>query len=651
MKNSTDFFEEIQNEFNHALTLMKPPKHELVGREDELHELSLILSRPETPQVILLGEAGTGKTALASEWAERQRQNGKKVKVYKLSIGQLRVGGDDVLQTRLETIIPRLKEYERVLKEEDKENEFVLFIDEFHKVVSSFGSGNKIGGDSLKEPLANEALQLIAATTRKEYENYIKRDDALGRRLQPLEMNELKSDVVVDILRQWLNTSSVKDDLKASLELSKKIPDELLREIVQANKLYREDLSEPAKSIAVMEDLIAKDRVDGSAYNRESLLQIFGKYNIQLDSDFDLSKLEEELKTIKGQPLAVYTIIMLFKRMKLGFDRFKGRKQPKATALFAGSTGVGKTAMAKAVARGLYGDENKVLLVNMPDYKTQDDAMRFRRLIGTHVRHDPSAIIVCDEYEKAGVETLDAFLSILDEGRISFTEKGWDDREVNDTVSLSNTILFATTNAGAEMFDSLNRYSSLSRVTNKENSNEYSTELKREFRKVTSEIKQALIGEGLKPEVINRFGRIVPFWALSEQTLLEIAYDAMQDSADLVKKHMAIDLRLPIKKEIVYGQKFYADDLSMHLVFDMASQEDSKSGGARNILHLVESEFEEAITEAIFTYPNTKIFDVKLSEHGAFEGKGDSDAEIIAKPSVVESKENKIVFSLKGVEL
>ncbi|HAY6903331.1 AAA family ATPase [Enterococcus faecium] len=648
MENSTEFFKNIQTEFNHALTPMKPPKHKLVGRDDELHELSLILNRPETPQAILLGEAGTGKTALASEWAERQRQDGKKVQVYKLSIGQLRVGGDDVLQTRLETLIPRLKEYERILKSEDKENEFVLFIDEFHKVVSSFGSGNKIGGDSLKEPLANESLQLITATTRKEYENYIKRDDALGRRLQPLELNELKSDVVVDILRQWLNTSSVKDDPQASFKLSQRIPDELLQEIVQANKLYREDLSEPAKSIAVMEDLIAKDRVDGNAYNRESLLQIFGKYNIQLDSDFDMEKLQEELKSIKGQPLAVYTITMLFKRMKLGFDRFKGRKQPKATALFTGSTGVGKTAMAKAVARGLYGDENKVLLVNMPDYKTKDDAMRFRRLIGTHVRHDPSAIIVCDEYEKAGVETLDAFLSILDEGRISFTERGWDDREVHDTVSLSNTILFATTNAGAEMFDSLNRYSSLSRVTNKENSNEYSTELKREYRKVASGIKQALIGEGLKPEVINRFGRIVPFWALSEQTLLEIAYNEMLKSAELVRKHLNIDLRLPPKKERVYGQNFYADDLSMHLVFDMASQEDSKSGGARNILHLVESEFEEAITEAIITYPNAKIFDVKLSEAGAFEGKGDSNAEIIAKPSVAESKENKIVFSIGG---
>ncbi|MGR3850283.1 hypothetical protein [Enterococcus faecium] len=157
-----------------------------------------------------------------------------------------------------------------------------------------------------------------------------------------------------------------------------------------------------------------------------------------------------------------------------------------------------------------------------------------------------------------------------------------------------------------------------------------------------------MIGEGLKPEVINRFGRIVPFWALSEQTLLEIAYNEMLKSAELVRKHLNIDLRLPPRKERVYGQNFYADDLSMHLVFDMASQEDSKSGGARNILHLVESEFEEAITEAIITYPNAKIFDVKLSEAGAFEGKGDSNAEIIAKPSVAESKENKIVFSIGG---
>ncbi len=86
----------------------------------------------------------------------------------------------------------------------------------------------------------------------------------------------------------------------------------------------------------------------------------------------------------------------------------------------------------------------------------------------------------------------------------------------------------------------------------------------------------------------------------------------------------------------------------MHLVFDMASQEDSKSGGARNILHLVESEFEEAITEAIITYPNAKIFDVKLSEAGAFEGKGDSNAEIIAKPPLLKVKKTRLYFRLEG---
>ena len=91
MENSTEFLRIFKPNLI-MLTPMKPPKHKLVGRDDELHELSLILNRPETPQAILLGEAGTGKTALASEWAERQRQDGKKVQVYKLSIGQLRVG-------------------------------------------------------------------------------------------------------------------------------------------------------------------------------------------------------------------------------------------------------------------------------------------------------------------------------------------------------------------------------------------------------------------------------------------------------------------------------------------------------------------------------------------------------------------------------
>ncbi|REB90767.1 ATP-dependent Clp protease ATP-binding subunit, partial [Staphylococcus pseudintermedius] len=97
-------------------------------------------------------------------------------------------------------------------------------------------------------------------------------------------------------------------------------------------------------------------------------------------------------------------------------------------------------------------------------------------------------------------------------------------------------------------------------------------------------------------EVINRIGRIVPFWALSEQTLLEIAHNEIMKSAELVRKHLNVDLRLPPQKKHFYGQECYPDDLSMHLVFDRASQEDSKSGGARNIFHLVGSEFEEAST-------------------------------------------------------
>ena len=650
MKKSEECFEALQKDFANALTELPEPTHDLIDRERELHELSLLLARPETPQVILIGNAGSGKTALAKEWAKRQRENGSKVHVYSLLIDSLKRDGEELLQARLASIIPRMKEYERILQEEDKENSVVLFIDEIQKVINSFGKGNKVGGDALKGPLETENLKLITATTIKEYETYIANDDAFGRRLKPLELNQLSPSSTKKVLRDWLNVSAVEDDPEASKEVSSQIPDELLEKVVKANALYREDRTEPAKSIDTVESMISKYKVDKVPFDNKMVEEIFEQQlDIKLATKLDSKTFRQELEdSIKGQPIAVYTVDRMMRRLKSGFDQFKNQDRVRGSAIFAGSTGVGKTAMAKTMARALYGDESKLYTINMPDYKTEASEALFRQNVGSHVRHDPSSIILLDEFEKAGEATQNAMLSILGDGKITFTDLGWDDRPTTTTISLKNTIVIATSNAGAETFDSLNRFGEINRNGKQEDSNLLTQELKRQWRSIQLDIEQGLMADGIKPEIIGRFDRIVPFLSLSDSTMLEIAHKGIEETKHILMDFYGINIRTQPKIEWLHGERFFADELSMFLVFDLAQQEDSKSGGARRIKRLIETEFEEQITLAMDEYPEIRTFDVRLNGKASFQGDGITagEGEILVEPTVDEIPKANFSFKI-----
>lgn len=636
-KTSEEFFVKLNKELGGALESLPEQPHEVVGRVTEMHDLELLLERPRTPIALILGEAGTGKTALVESYMKKMRKQGKKIYLFSLSIGALASDGLELLQKRMEQLMPNLKSYQDALRQEEPGAEVVLFIDEVHTVISIFGKGSKVGGDLLKRSLARKYVKVITATTRVEYDTYIATDEPLDRRFKPLELNEVNFEQTVLILRNWLDTyADTASDVAE--KISSQVSDELLSEVVRANKLYREHLAEPAKSIDILESMIAKHKVDKVPFDHSMVADIFShQYNINLDTIANIENIENELvNSIIGQPLAVYNVTMMIRRMIAGIDRLKNKNQAKATMLYTGSTGVGKTEMAKAIARSLYNDESKLFIINMPDFKTIESEALFRRKLGNHIKHDPSAIVLFDEFEKAGTDTLDAMLSILDEGRVSFTEKSWDDRVIYETVSLRNAIIIATTNAGANMFDDTNRYGQISKISNQENLNEYTDDLRREWKKKSNEINQALIGEKIKPEILGRFNRIIPFLPLSEATMLEIAHKELMKTKKILEQGLGITLRTKPKEEWHYGTNFYADELSMFLVFDNASQEDSKSGGARAIKNLVETEFEEAVITALIEYPDVKSFDVTLNDKAGFlrDSNTTGEGEIVVKPSL-----------------
>lgn len=628
-------FSEMNKYFGGALRELQTNKYKLVGRFEHLHDMSVILERPDTPIGILLARAGVGKTASMQAWKrEQERETGYKVHVLSLNIGTLSAQGKQILQQRLENLIPKLKEYESVVKTENPKSYVVLFIDEIHMVVSIFGAGDKVGGDLLKRSLSEDTLRVMTATTENEYNTYIASDEALERRFKPIHMKELDYEEVKEVLR---------DRVKVYLdqETSNTISDNVLDKIVLANKLYRSQFAEPAKSIDVLETMVAYHKVDGVPLDSELVNKVFKtQYNIDLNAESNVEHVAKTIiKRVKGQALAVFTIIRMVKAMV-----FRLEENNKAMcALLSGSTGSGKTELAKALAEAILGDEKNLFIINMPDFQADNSEPQFRRTLGQHVSHHPTSVILMDEIEKANGDVQNALLPILDEGVVTYTEKAFDGYEVRRTVSLRNCIILVTTNAGANMYDQINRYSSVNKKITQENMNKVTKDIRREWQQISPQVNKALIADKFKPEILGRFAHIIPFRALSEATLLEIAQKKIDGLIDKLYKLKKISISTkPAEDWTSRGYPYIATELAMFIVFDRGNQIDSKSGGARNINRLVDSEFMGEILDAIFEYPDTKSFVVTTNGNGSFENdkKSVGDGEIKVTPTSIYALQN-----------
>src|SRR5699024_8942181 len=418
------------------------------GRDHEIRLLHAILERPKTPIALLLGQAGVGKTALAEEFAKQLNQGKLDTHTnYQYLLVALRLGtlaslGHNQLQTRLSTLLLDFVELERQAQKATGEDNIrvVLFMDEVHMLVTMFGAGTKVGGDVMKDVLARAPIRVIAATTRREYDSTIAVDKPLSERFKQIEMNELPADIVVDIVQNWWE--KVAPDCP-------ELEESLIRKIIEANAMYRSDSAEPRKSLDIVEDLVSYCRRTGNKPNADVVDDVFKRrYSISLKFDVDADSVYEEIsRRVKGQPHALYELRRLLRSIVFQLDPTSNK--PIMTALFTGSTGTGKTETTKAIAHALYPDEPVLLNINMPDYKNGSDEVRFRKRLGEFVRHTPNAVVLLDELEKAADELKDALLVILDEGLVTFETVNREGAVESNTVSLRNTVIICTTNAGA----------------------------------------------------------------------------------------------------------------------------------------------------------------------------------------------------------
>ncbi|EPD07114.1 Clp protease/DnaK/DnaJ chaperone ATP-binding subunit, partial [Lacticaseibacillus paracasei subsp. paracasei Lpp48] len=557
----------------------------VIGRDKEISRVIEILNRRTKNNPVLIGEAGVGKTAVVEGLALKIANGDVPSKlqdrhVIRLDVVSL-VQGTGIrgqFEQRMQQLIDELK----------KNKNIILFIDEIHEIV---GAGNAEGGmdagNVLKPALARGELQLVGATTSNEYRQ-IEKDSALARRLQPVLVEEPTVEETIKILKglqpRYQDFHHVKYTdaaIEAAATLSNRyIQDRFLPD--KAIDLLDESGSRKNLTIATVDPETIKTKIDDAEKQKQAALkqEDYEKaafYRDQVTKLEDMAKKQSNLpeneiptvtekdmeqiveektnipvgelkaqeqaqlknlagdleKHVIGQNEAVDKVARAIRRNRIGFNK-SGR--PIGSFLFVGPTGVGKTELAKQLAKELFGSEDAMIRFDMSEYM---EKFSVSKLIGSppgyvgyeeagqlteKVRRNPYSLILLDEIEKAHPDVMNMFLQILDDGRLTDSQ--------GRTVSFKDTIIIMTSNAGS---------------TDAEANVGFGAALSGKTHSVLDQL-----GNYFKPEFLNRFDDIVEFKSLSKDDLLKIVSLMIQDTNNNIKDQgLTIHVTDPVKEKLV----------------------------------------------------------------------------------------------------
>ena len=469
LKNRKDFEEEIKRKYElpshlkyFGVNLNKLAYlgkfYPLVGREKEIEHMIEILShRERANSVMILGETGVGKTAVAEGLAQKIEMEPQKIpprlrnaQIVNLQMNSI-VSGTmfrGMFEDRIEKIINEIKEDKNI----------ILFIDEAHTLI---GAGTAMGVHSdaaniFKSTLARGEVQIIGATTQSEYKTYIQEDEALDRRFKVVKIEEPSVS----------DTRKILFGIRPRLEknYSVKINDSAIDTALSMSPRYIRQIRLPDKAISWLNTACVKVEIN-RPHDEVKASDIFNvisqESGIPLDMVFrDTNKrfanVEKALsKRVVGQKEAIKS---LAKHLRLNKGPLKENySRPDGVLLFLGPTGVGKTEMAKSLADFLFGDENKMVRLDMSEYK--DGSLGVDKLIGmprgivgserggiltNQIRDNPFTVLLLDEMEKASSFVLNLFLQVFDEGWLT------DGR--GKKVYFSDAIIVMTSNLGSHEF-------------------------------------------------------------------------------------------------------------------------------------------------------------------------------------------------------
>ena len=602
----------------------------VIGRKEEIQRVIQILSRRTKNNPCLIGEPGVGKTAVAEGLAEKIVAGDvpeilKNKRVVSLDMASMIAGakyrGD---------FEERIK---KALKEVKKAGDVIIFIDEIHTIVGAGSAEGAVDAANILKPLlARGEIQLIGATTLKEYRKYIEKDAALERRFSPVTVNEPTEEEATQILfglrdkyEAHHNVKITDEAIKSAVELSSRyindryLPDKAIDLIDEAaSKVRMSSYTEPdsfkelkdkiekldkekeeairvqdfekAAKIRDKENAKKKELEDAkkewktkssknvSTLKEEDIANVISSWTgipvakVSQSENDKLKNLEENLhKRVIGQDEAVSAVAKAIKRSRMGL---KDPDKPIGSFLFLGPTGVGKTELSKALAENLFGSEDALIRIDMSEYMEPHSVAK---LIGSppgYVGYDEAGQLTEKVRRKPYSVILFDEIEKAHPDVMNMLLQVLDDGRLTDsqgrTVNFKNTVIIMTSNVGAKL---ITDKKTLGFIEEKENGEKEYQDIKKD---VMAELKKEF-----KPEFLNRIDEIIVFHKLEDNQIRKIVDIMINNVGKLLKEQ---------------GIKLTVDENAKDLV---AKKGTDKTYGARPLKRAIQTMVEDKIAEAM----------------------------------------------------
>lgn len=634
VSNKKESFEGALNQYGKNLTKEAKTKNcdPVIGRKKETDRLIRILCRKTKNNPCLIGEAGVGKTAIVEGLAQRIA-NGDVPPLLK---------NKSIISVDLTSMVAGAKyrgDFEERIKnmiaEASRSKSVILFIDEIHTIVGAGAAEGAIDAANILKPqLSRAEIQLIGATTFDEYQKYIKKDAALDRRFQSLTVAEPTHTEALEILyglkerfEQHHGVNISDDAIEAAVTLSERyiqdrfLPDKAIDVIDEACAKTGMTFPKESKSDKIKEKLrqISEEKTEAIKNQDYSLAldlkEIESEYLFKLESDaseknlfisekstvgvreikeivnemtgipiwglshsFDFKALSDKLNSkIIGQDEAIDTLLSCVMRSEAGINN---PDRPKGVFLFVGPSGVGKTALAKALSEELFFDKNSLIRYDMSEFSEKNSVTK---LIGSppgyvgyeeggalteKIRRRPYSVVLFDEVEKANPEVLNLFLQIMDDGTLTDS--------LGRKASFKNAYIIMTSNVG----DLKSGEKSVGFLS--ENGEEYS--------------KDKLMSR-FAPEFINRIDAVVVFRGMDIEAMRSITRLKLSELSERLYK---------IEVNLVYDEA---------LIEYVAKKALKEKLGARAVGRIIAAEVESKVSE-IMLDEDTKNIRVEIKSDG-----------------------------------
>ncbi len=622
----------------------------VVGREAQIRRVITILNRRTKNNPVLIGEPGVGKTAIVEGLAQRIIAEDVPDSLIDKRIIMLDLAGMIAGTKYRGEFEERLK---KVMAELQDERKSIVFIDELHLIVGAGSAeGSMDAGNILKPALARGKIQLIGATTTSEYTKYVEKDAALERRFQPVQVPETTVAETVAILKGLRKHYEQFHGVQIS--------DEVIEDTVNLAKRYVNDRFMPDKAIDLLDEASAHLRVDKGKTPPElrKLQKELKLLNVRIDDAVDsedyqraaeykqrasqirsnIEKLEgsnKEAKRLKlttedvadvvarmtgvpvnkvirseakylrnleqnlskhviGQDEAVNALARAVRRNRIGIGQ---TSRPIGSFVFLGPTGVGKTELARVLAREFFGSENALVKIDMSEFGEHHTVSR---LVGApagyvgyddggqltdKIRRQPYSVVLFDEIEKAHPDVFNMLLQLLEDGRLS-DAKG-------RAIDFTNTIVIMTSNIGAEKLQKEAAFGF--QVAGKQDMSDLDELHEANRHKVLDDLKKLM-----RPELLNRIDKTIVFRALTKKDALEILDLQLNELRTRLVKH-GIGLQVnPAAKQHMLEQGY-----------------DAKNG-VRPMRRLIQDEIEDHIANGLLdeNYHKGDVVQVKSNNKG-----------------------------------